>query len=164
MTVGQWDNRMALHLVEMVCSYAVVDYSHNCVWIFDRLRQDQLVRKFGSTGTGNGQFSSPYGVAFDDNNYLYVTDCCDRVQKFKISSKYLLKFGTGETGNSQLSNPVGITIHNDKAYIAENDGDRISVFHCDGQFSQIIGLDHLDHPWYVAISNDHAVVSCRLWS
>ena len=72
--------------------YAVVDYSHNCVWIFDR--QDQLVRKFGSTGTGNGQFSSPYGVAFDDNNYLYVTDCCDRVQKFKISCLSLDHFNS----------------------------------------------------------------------
>ena len=137
--------------------YAVVDYSHNCVWIFDR--QDQLVRRFGSTGTGNGQFSSPYGVAFDDNNCLYVTDCCDRVQKFKISGTYILKFGAGETGNGQLGNPVGITIHNDKAYIAENDGDRISVFHCDGQFSHIIGSGHLDRPWYVAVSNDQLLVA-----
>ena len=64
--------------------YAVVDYSNNCVWIFDR--HDQLVRKFGSKGTGNGQFNTPYGVAFDDNNHLYVTDVNNgRVLKFDIN-------------------------------------------------------------------------------
>ena len=32
--------------------WAVTDDTKHCVWIFDR--EDQLVRKFGSLGTGNG--------------------------------------------------------------------------------------------------------------
>ena len=136
--------------------YAVVDYGHHCVWIFDR--QDQLVRKIGSTGTGNGQFANPYGVAFDDNNDFYVTDCYNyRIQKFDINGTYLLKFGTPGTG--KLRNPVGITVHSGKVYVAENGGDRISVFHCDGQFSHIIGSGHLNRPWYVAVSNDQLLVA-----
>ena len=138
--------------------YAVVDYSNHRVWIFDR--QDQLVRKFGSKGTGNGQFNSPYGVAFDHSNHLYVTDCCDhRVQKFTINGTYLLKFGTRGAGNGQLNSPLGITIHNGKVYVAENSGNRISVFHCDGQFSHIIGSGRLNNPWHVAVRNDQLLVA-----
>ena len=138
--------------------YAVVDNSHNCVWIFDR--QDQLVRKFGTYGTVNGKFSNPHGVAFDDDNHLYVTDNSNhRVQKFDINGTYLLKFGTRGTGNGQLGSPLGITIHNGKVYVAENGGNRISVFHCDGQFSHIIGSGHLHNPWYVAVSNGQLLVA-----
>ena len=43
--------------------WAVTDTSYHCVYIFDG--KDQLVRKFGSNGNGNGQFSSPYGLGFD---------------------------------------------------------------------------------------------------
>ena len=117
--------------------YAVGDCTHHCVWIFDR--QDQLVRKFGTNGSGNGQFGYTYGVAFDDNNHLYVTDCSNhRVQKLDINGMYLLKFSTRATGNDHLKSPIGITVHNGKVYVVENSGNRISVFHCDGQFSHII--------------------------
>ena len=68
--------------------WAVTDVSNHCVWIFDR--EDQLVRKFGSNGTGNGQFSTPADVAFDANNHLYVTDHYNhRVQVFDITGTYL---------------------------------------------------------------------------
>ena len=140
--------------------YAVGDCSLRCVWIFDR--QDQLVRKFGTYGADNGQFKYPHGVAFDDNNHLYVTDCSNhRVQKFDINGTYLLKFGTHGTGNGQLNYPLGITIHSCKVYVAEKDGNRISVFHCDGhcQFSNIIGSGNLKQPWYVAVSNDQLLVA-----
>ena len=52
--------------------WAVTDNINNCVWIFDR--EDQLVRKFGSKGTGNGEFSdcSSLGIAFDAKNHLYI--------------------------------------------------------------------------------------------
>ena len=137
--------------------YAIVDCAHGCVWIFDK--QDQLVRKLGSTGAGNGQFKYPHGVAFDDN-YLYVTDSSNnRIQKFDMNGTYLLKFGTTRTGKGQLNCPIGITIHSDKVYVVENGSNRVSVFHCDGQFSHIIGLGHLDCPWFAAVSNDQLLVA-----
>ena len=133
--------------------YAVVDNCHNCVWIFDG--QDRFVRKFGRKGAGNGQFSNPHGVAFDDDNHLYVTDMTNgRVQKFDINGNHLLTFGTNGTGSGQLNGPVGITVHNNKVYVVENHSNHISVFHCDGQFSHIIGSGQLHHPWYVTVSND----------
>ena len=139
--------------------WVVTDYSNHCVWIFDK--EDQLVRKFGSGGTGNGEFCSPHGIVFHANSYLYVTDYGNhRVQKFDINGTYLLQFGTKGSANGQLQSPVGIVLHNDKLYVAEWGNHRISVFQLDGQFSHIIGSGQLKYPWYIAVStNDQLLVS-----
>ena len=50
--------------------WAVADYDKDCVYIFDE--QDQLIRKIGSRGSNSGQFQTPRGTAFDDDNCLYV--------------------------------------------------------------------------------------------
>ena len=139
--------------------WAVPDVSNHCVWIFDR--EDQLVRKFGSSGKGNGQFSAPEGVAFDANNHLYVTDHGNRrVQVFDITGTYLFQFGSHGSGNGQLRSPLGIIVHDGKVYVAEYSNHRISVFQLDGQFSHIIGSGHLKNPWYIAVgSNDQLLVA-----
>ena len=139
--------------------WAVTDASNNDVCIFDR--EDQLVRKFGSRGTGNGEFNNPLGVAFDANNHLYVTDQLNhRVQKFNINGAYLYQFGTRGSGNGQLQRPLGIIVHNGKLYVVENGNNRISVFQLDGQFSHIIGSGHLSNPCYIAVSaNDQLLVN-----
>ena len=73
--------------------WAVTDVSNHCAWIFDK--EDQLVKKFGSRGTGNGQFRYPFGVAFDANNHLYVTDHRNhRVQKFDITGTYIITYSS----------------------------------------------------------------------
>ena len=80
--------------------WAVSDNSNHCVWIFDR--EDKLVRKFSSRGTGNGEFCNPQGIVFHANSHLYVTDRDNhRIQKFdiNINGTYLLQFGTRGSAN-----------------------------------------------------------------
>ena len=141
--------------------WAVADNTNHCVWIFDR--EDQLVRKFGSKGTGNGKFSdcSPFGIAFDTKNHLYVTDQCNhRVQKFDINGMYLFQFGTEGSANGQLKHPLGITVQNGKLYVAEFNNHRISVFQLDGQFIHIFGSAYLSNPYYIAVNtNDQLLVA-----
>ena len=140
--------------------WAVTDNSNHCVWIFNR--EDQLVRKFGSKGTGNVEFNSPRGIAFDYNNHLYVADGSNsRVQKFDIKGTYLLTFGTSTRGrgNGQLNSPVGVTVHGSKVYVAENGNNCVLVFQCNGQFLHIIGANHLNRPWFVAVSANHLLVA-----
>ena len=141
--------------------WAVDDYSKHCVYIFDG--QDQLIRKVGSHGSGKGQLDSPEGVTFDSNNHLYVADYKNnRIQKFDVGGKYLHCIGSKGSGNGQLDSPVGITTHNNKVFVTENSNQRISVFHTNGQFSQIIGKGQLGKPYDVTvnINNQLLIADC----
>ena len=84
--------------------WAVTDSTNHCMWIFDK--ENQLLRKFGKNGTNNGEFIIPYGITFDANDHLYVTDFNNHwVQKFKVNGKYIsfmLTFGIQGSGNGQL--------------------------------------------------------------
>ena len=141
--------------------WAVTDCSYHCVYIFDG--QDQLVRKFGNGGSGNGQFTNPHGLAFDADNHLYVSECSNnRVQKVSINGGHLLHIGHGGygSGNGQLYSPSGITVHNDRLYIADCNNNRISVFQLNGQFCSIIGSGRLSNPYDVTVSgNGHLLVA-----
>ena len=139
--------------------WAVTDNSNHCMSIFDRAHQ--LIRKFGSYGTGIGQFNWPLGITFDANNHVYVTDHNNhRIQKFDNSFEFMIKFGTYESDNGQLKHPIGITVHDNKVFITEWQGNRISVFQLDGQFSYIIGSGRFSSPHYITVSsNDQFLVA-----
>ena len=139
--------------------WAVTDDTNHCVWIFDR--EDQLVRKFGSKGTGNGQLDRPLGIAFDAHNHLYVAEYNNhRVQKFETNGKFLLSFHTLGFGNGQLNLPLGITVHNDKVYVTEHKSGNqcISVFLLDGQFSHVIESDYLKYPHHIAVTTSNQLL------
>ena len=137
--------------------WAVVDNSKHCVYIFDG--ENQLVRKFGSLGSGNGQFSYAAGVAFDNDNQLYVADYAyHRVQKFTIDGKYLLRFGSDGSQNGKLNRPKGLTVHNGKAYISDSSNSRISVFQTDGKFLHTFGSGQLSMPYDVAVNGNNQLL------
>src|SRR3954452_23286218 len=59
-----------------------------------------LVTQWGSSGTGNGQFQVPNGVAADAAGNVYVVDGNgDRVEKFDSNDTFLLAFGGPGTFN-----------------------------------------------------------------
>ena len=134
--------------------WAVVDYLNHCVYIFND--KDQLVKKFGSYGSNNGQFKGPHGVAFDSHNHLYVVDYNNhRVQKFDTNGNYLLQFGSEGASDGQLINPQGVTVHNDKVYIVDWGNKHISVFQTNGKFCISFGSDQLGNPSDVTVSTDN---------
>ena len=137
--------------------WAAADFTKHCVYIFDG--QDQLIRKVGSYGNGNGQFKYPLGVTFDSNNHLYVADHDNyRIQKFDVSGKYFHQFGSRGSGNGQLYFPKGITIYTNKVFVAEDNNQRISVFHTNGQFSHIIGKGQLGQPYDVTVNTNNQLL------
>ena len=90
--------------------WAVADLTKHCVYIFDD--KDQLVWKFGSNGSNNGQFTNSCGVAFDSHNHLYVADD-HKVQKFDTNGNYLMQFGSKGASDGQLNLPYGVAVHCD---------------------------------------------------
>jgi YD repeat-containing protein len=91
---------------------------------------------FGSTGTANGQFKQPAGIARAADGTLWIVDSENsRVQHFSAAGAYLGKFGTAGTGNGQLDRPVDIEI--DAAgniWIANAGSDRIEKFSSTGTY------------------------------
>ena len=137
--------------------WAVADCTNSCVYIFNG--EDQLVRKFGSCGSGNGQFICLAGVAFDNDDHLYIADCGNhRAQKFTIDGKYLLQFGGEGSENGKLKYPRGLAVHNHKVYVTDCDNQRISVFQTDGKFHHTIGSGQLDTPYDVTVNGNNQLL------
>ena len=137
--------------------WAVADCTNRCVYIFNG--ENQLIRKFGSSGSGNGQFGYPEGVAFDSDDHLYVVDHSNhRVQKFTTDGKYLLQFGCERNGNGKLNYPSGLAVHNHKVYVADCSNHHISVFQTDGKFHHTIGSGQLGNPRDVTVNGNNQLL------
>ena len=78
--------------------WAVADITNHCAYIILFDGRDQLINMVGSLGSHIGQLNYPDGVAFDSNNFLYVTDHKNhRVQYFGINANYIHQFGAYST-------------------------------------------------------------------
>jgi hypothetical protein len=79
----------------------VADFSNNRIQKFDG--NGHFLSTWGSTGSGNGQFSGPGGVATDLSGNVYVVDTSnDRIQKFDASGTFLTAWGSPGSGNGQF--------------------------------------------------------------
>ena len=103
---------------------------------------------FGASGSGNGQFSTPLGVAVDDaTGDVYVVDQGhSRVEKFTAEGVYISQFSGSETPATSFSNPDSIAVDNasDAAkgdvYVTDPGHKAIDVFNSTGTYlSQIVG-------------------------
>ncbi len=111
-----------------------------------------FVEEFGTSGTGDGQFDDPAGLAYDSvNDLLYVSDSDnDRIQVFEIVDGntcpsgtdevvdgvcFVEEFGTSGTGDGQFDTPMGIALDttNDLLMVADSDNDRIQVFNLNSE-------------------------------
>lgn len=82
---------------------------------------------FGSAGTGNGQFSDPYGVAVDPEGNVWVSDrTANRVQKFNSKGEYVCKIGSTGTGNGQFKAPHGLAADSaGNVWVADTENNRL---------------------------------------
>jgi sugar lactone lactonase YvrE len=73
-----------------------------------------FIAKWGSAGSGDGQFHAPYGIAADSSGNVYVTDHGnglgnnDRVEKFDSNGALLTKWGGLGAGDTEFHDPWGI--------------------------------------------------------
>ncbi len=65
----------------------LLDSSNNRVQKFSPA--GAFLSKFGSYGSGDGQFSYPYGIAIDSAGNIYVADTNNnRIQKFNSAGRF----------------------------------------------------------------------------
>ncbi len=95
-----------------------------------------LISKWGSQGSGNGQFSAPSGIAVDTARNVYVSDSGNhRIQKFSSSGEFILAWGSKGSGDGQFSYPGGIAVDTGgNVYVADTYNYRIQKFTSSGIF------------------------------
>ena len=70
-----------------------------------------FIGKWGSKGSGDGQFASPSGIAIDSSNDVFVLDTGNnRVQKFSNNGTFITKWGSVGEGEGQFVAPTAIAI------------------------------------------------------
>jgi hypothetical protein len=79
-----------------------------------------------ASGTGEGEFNEPYGIATDESGNIYVADKNNnRMQKFSEEGEFILQWSNTFFG-SELNAPVAVFIDkNRKGYIANSIDDTI---------------------------------------
>jgi tripartite motif-containing protein 71 len=134
----------------------VADNQNQRVQKFDS--NGNFLLKWGSKGTGDGQFVSPIEVTVDGQGNVYVIDDSrDDIQKFGPNGNFLLKWGGHGSGEGQLSNTGGIAVDGQgNVYVADFGNNRVQKFNSSGSFllkwgSKGGGNNQFDAPCDVAV-------------
>ena len=158
----------------------------NCPSGTDEVVNDEVcfVADFGSSGSSDGRFDEPAGVAFDeDESILYVADTeNNRIQSFEMVSSstcpsgtdkiitgvcFIEEFGSSGSSDGKFNSPEGLAFdeNNDLLYVADTENNRIQMISTIGgssdsiSFSEEFGStgssdDEFDMPTDLAISNN----------
>jgi tripartite motif-containing protein 71 len=95
----------------------------------------KFITKWGSEGSGDGEFFRPQGIAVDSSGHVYVADSgSDIIQKFTADGKFITKWGSEGSvrpvKNTLFEGTSGIAVgqlHN-IVYVTDTWNDSIQVF------------------------------------
>src|SRR3990170_8212976 len=77
----------------------------------DGFKKYEFIDRWGSKGSGDGEFDVPHSMTFDKFGNIYITDTHNnRIQKFSSEGKFITKWGTQGSGDGEFINPEGIDI------------------------------------------------------
>jgi len=112
----------------------VADTNNHRIQVFDS--EGNLLKKWGTYGSGDGQFNFPTGVTLDGSGNTYVADKENhRIQVFDSDGNFLKKWGTYGSGDGQFDCPADVAVDGSgNVYVADGYNDRIQVFDSDGNF------------------------------
>ena len=138
----------------------VAEFGPNCITILNK--EGKKVKSFGITGTKEGQFTYPRGVAISQDGHILVTDE-HRLQKLTFEGDCVKSVGSSETGNGplQFNTPIGITVHptTGQIFIADIFNHRIQVLNKNLTYSHSFGKkgsspEQFNNPYDVTFDNE----------
>ena len=118
----------------------VTEVGVHCVSVFSP--SGEKLRSFGTHGSGQGQFDSPFKIAVDGEGNILVTDHGNhRIQEFTAESQFLATVGTKGSGPVQFIYPTGIAFNtsNSKVYVVDTRNHDVQVLNSDLTFSSTFG-------------------------
>jgi len=125
----------------------------------------QFLNTWGVSGTDNGEFKKPTGIATYENNVYVVDSEQSRIQVFDSTGKFLQSWGKSGSEQGEFFYPQGISISNDGVvYVADTKNHRIQQFTTDGEFLSSFGIfgpgdGKLRTPVDVALGENYVYVS-----
>ena len=89
-----------------------------------------LLGKWGTTGSGDGQLTRPAGRAVDASGNVFVVDeGNNRIQKFDSNGNFITKWGTTGSADGQFEEPTSISLESSgNVYVVDRGNVRIQVF------------------------------------
>ena len=135
----------------------VSDERRHDVQVFNR--NGEFLRRWGSQGTGPGQFNRPSGLSADIDGNVYVVDSLNnRVQKLTSDGGCVLAWGEAGSRPGQFNLPWGIaTDRQGQVYVADWRNGRVQKFTPDGDylasFGDRDGESRLDRPAGVGVDS-----------
>ena len=125
----------------------------------------QFLETWGVSGTDNGGFEYPTGIATYENNVYVVDREQNRIQVFDSTGKFLQSWGKFGSDQGEFFYPQGISISNEGVvYVADTKNHRIQQFTADGEFLSSFGIygpgdGRLKTPVDVALGENYVYVS-----
>jgi len=117
-----------------------------------------FLAKWGSYGTGNGQFYNPTGVTVDGSGNVYVSDTYNhRIQKLAGSGAWQATWGSLGSGNGQFYYPTGMAVDGSgNVYVVDTYNHRIQKFNSSGVWQATWGSygsgdGQFNYPYGVAV-------------
>jgi tripartite motif-containing protein 71 len=100
-----------------------------------------FVTKWGSFGSGDGQFNTPEGVAVDGSGNVFVADYGnDRIQKFTNTGTFVTKWGSTGSGDGQFNSDIGVGVDGSgNVFVADTYNNRIQKFDNSGTLLSMFG-------------------------
>jgi DNA-binding beta-propeller fold protein YncE len=133
----------------------IADTGNNMVQKFNA--DGSLIKTWGTTGTGDGQFDALSGIAVFGSR-VYVADTNNsRIQVFDLDGAYIDQWGSLGAGDGELYLPIGIAADGDGfLYVVDHGIGRIQKFNSEGAFVAVWGstgdaVGQLNAPWGVAV-------------
>ena len=130
-------------------------WDDHCIHVFDQAGQQK--RTIGSPGSGDGQFSLPWGL-FIKGDVMYVADFGnDRIQKLTTGGQFLQKFGQRGSVQGQFQYPTSVIVdQRDRLIVADSGNHRVVILDQAGTWQLTIngnvpGSHGFQYPYGVAL-------------
>ena len=106
----------------------------------------KFLTKWGTAGSGDGQFGLALAIAIDAQDNVYVVDINNNdIQKFDSNGTFLLRWGGNGSGPGQLTEPTAVAIDREGNVLVSDVGaGRLQKFDSNGKFLSQVYLGAVD--------------------
>jgi len=138
--------------------------------ILEYTKSGELIRTWGTYGTGESEFIYPTGVVLSGEGTYYFSEYglkADRIHVFDRDRRFRTQWGKTGEGEGEFNRAMDIGMDEQGAiYVADTTNHRIQRFDSSGTFLGIIGRagtrpGELNFPYDLAVAPDGSILACE---